>query len=710
MRVLLSVLALCLTCATYAAVITVTPGGELTVQAALDRAKPGDTVRLQPGVYHERVSFSFGGEYLKPVTLEGEPGAVIDGSTPITPDWQPATDIAPGVWRAKIPFLPFTVTADGKIVTMLDERRVDPRTVKEQRWQWPYIFQHGIEPSGWVGVKALGMYQRDTETLLIRFQDDRDPRTIPMTFAPRVPCVDISSADRCVVRGVALRNAAFGVRIEASLGSVVENCSIGPVDYGVWLDSESDRCTIRFNEIFMNPYAGANPRLPGAWDNWQAHKTGGFYDRYGVQINQSLGGHEIHDNNIHDVWDGIEDRGAPGANRGLRIHHNLISNCSDDGLEPNGAEEDCRWNDNLVEQCICGFRIKAPKVGPLYAYRNVFFSNSEDYRNYGEVELKPAFVYVYHNTCTAGAAIQSNKVFGIGTPNYHYYNNLFWCKGWWGNSGKSVDPNWKGDYNVYVRRETDPRWDTGRELAARLGLDAHSLWVTSGDPSFTDAAGRDASLKADSPARGRGVDLSSFLGKPLPGCEPGYFTGPAPDCGAVPFGSPMPKLPRTPAQVEVVPAGSWPGPEPPRVLTLIGPNLVQNGGFEEGLKGWGTPTTKTFKVAADGAAEGASRLQISATQQQETIRQTIKRLKPGGLYLLVYQSRLNTISDIRIIVRNLANAGYLAQGGAHQSKTWRRTSLTFTAPAAEVGLEISPRAQGVCELDGMSITVAPQPD
>jgi hypothetical protein len=311
---------------------------------------------------------------------------------------------------ARVAFPAFTVVAGGKIVTLLREDRVQPgKAGSEPEWEWPKLFKHGVGPSGWEGVKALALYLNGKGELLIRFQGDLDARKRAITVAPKEPCVRIAGANRCVVRGLTLRNAAYGVRIEDSLGSVVENCTIGPVDYGVWLDRGADRCTVRFNEIFMDPYAGADPKGEGAWDNWQAHKRGGHYDRFGVQIHKTAGGHEVHDNFIHDTWDGIEDRGGPGENRGLRIHHNRIVNVSDDGLEPNGAEEDCRWHDNLVQRSICGFRIKAPTVGPLYAYRNLFFDNGEDFRNYGEVQLKPATVYIYHNTC-------SGVLIGGGTP------------------------------------------------------------------------------------------------------------------------------------------------------------------------------------------------------------------------------------------------------------------------------------------------------
>jgi hypothetical protein len=714
LRPLIAVLILgCLTSTAFAATYYVSPTGArdapgtleaplASVQAALDRCQPGDTVHVLPGVYRERVDFTAGGRYAKPVTLEGEPGAILDGSTPVDLQWEPATDIAPHVYRAKVPFMPFTVLADGKIITMLSEQRTDPNTNQDPKWQWPNMLRDGCGPSKFEGVKALGIYLRKSGELLVRFGDDRDPKTVKFVLAPREPVVRISGVDRCVVRGLALRNAAYGVFLNATIGSVVEDCTIGPVDYGVWLDSGADRCTIRFCEMFMDPFSGADPRLPGAWDNWQAHKTGGFSDRYGVQIAQSVGGHEIHDNLIHDVWDGIEDRGGPGENRGMRIHHNRILTCSDDGLEPNGAEEDCEWAYNVVEHCICGFRIKAPKVGPLYAHHNIFLSNSEDYRNFGEVELKPAWVYVYHNTCTAGAAIQSNKVYAPGVPNYHYFNNLFWCRYWWGNSGPSIEPNWKGDYNVFIQREKDRRWDQTKAIAARLGIDTHSQWLTDMEPGFTDFPAGDLSLTAASPARGRGTDLKALLGKELPGLE----TGATPDCGALKFGEPMPKLPRGRGDVQVVAAGQWPGPDAVSPEPTIGPSLLANGSFERAFEGWGVSAARAFAVREGDAYDGKSYVTITNSTGQEDLRQTVTGLEKGRTYALVYWTRRCTIGDLRMIVRNPQNAAYLTNGRGNSSAGWKRSILRFTAPGPEVSLEISARAPGTCDLDAVVIGLA----
>ncbi|MCJ7752643.1 MAG: hypothetical protein MUQ65_16395, partial [Armatimonadetes bacterium] len=217
------------------------------VQEALDQAYAGDTVHLRPGLYRERVCFKHGGEHRRPVTLEGEPGAILDGSEPVTLHWEPRDDISPGVYVARTPFwsndgdapwayglhvpgapfFPFTVTADGKLVTALDERRVDPATQEDPKWHWPTSFRDGIGPyrpetdSGWEGVRALVLYRWKQQELLIRFQDDRDPSTVMITVSPTDPVVTIQGVDRCVVRGLTIQNGAKGVYIERSLGSVV---------------------------------------------------------------------------------------------------------------------------------------------------------------------------------------------------------------------------------------------------------------------------------------------------------------------------------------------------------------------------------------------------------------------------------------------------------------------------------------------------------
>ena len=540
------------------------------IQDALDQATPGTTVHLLPGVYHERVRFIEGGIANFPVTLEGERNAVIDASDNLAPDWKPADDLGPGIFKAALAAPVITVTVNGKIVTILDERRVDPENVKRvlargkntkalgvvpeniytPDWAWPVIFRKGIAPSGWEGVKALAMYSEKRKELILRIRGDIDPRMQRITLAPRFPAVTVSGVDRCVVRGITIRYGWQGVLVENSVGSVVEDCRIEITDHGVFIGNGADRCTVRFNEISQDPYAGASPHMAGWWDNWLAVKEGGFYDRTGVEIHATAGGIVVHDNYIHDDWDGIEDTGTVGENRNLDVHHNRIFRVADDGLEPNGAGENCRWHDNWVEEACCGFRIKTIKAGPLYAYRNIYFSNSEDYRCF--VPQYPARVYVYHNTSTSASAITYDKVQGVGTPNYWFLNNLFWCEQWW--SGHDLKPNWHGEDNVFVRRGQRSDWDMTKRLASDLGIDRSSIWLE-GDPGFMNASAHDVRLREDSPARGRAGDMIARTGLVLPG----YESEKKQDAGALQFGAARPEIPRKRGTFDVPTAGFVPG-------------------------------------------------------------------------------------------------------------------------------------------------------
>ncbi len=591
MKTVFALLAVFSLSAAHAAVYYVSPQGKADapgteaapfafIQDALDRAGAGDTVRLLPGVYRECVSFRNSGEFGRPVVLEGSGEAVIDAGLPQALDWRPAPDIGPGVYRAFPSEYVITLTADGKTIVMLDERQVSPEAIRRlldaheagpakgrelnwmgipvRRLSWPEIFQSGMGPYGWKGLRAVAMYRDKERDLLLRFGDGSDPRKMETRVAKKGAAITIFGVSRCVVRNLTIRNAWNAVAIEESLGSVVEHCRIRSGDHGVTLGRGAEACTIRFNEFSMDMYSDPDPRGEGAWGVWVAIKACGFNDRIAVNILKSAGFHRVYDNLVSGHWGGVQDIGGPGQNVGLDVHHNRLDLIQDDGLEPNGAEENSRWHHNIVTRSRCAIRLKCISKGPFYAYNNILYDNLEDFRNFGEPRLKKGLLYIYQNTSTADRAIYNNKIpVGIGTPNYHFFNNLFHCRGWF--EGGFAKPDWKGDFNVYIRRgEGGREWEEGMALAARQGIDRRSLWLAASPSGFSNPEAGDFSLTADSPARKRGCDLQKTLGVELPGAN-----GITPDCGALPYGEPMPRLPRPDDGKD--PAGSWPGPEAEKV-------------------------------------------------------------------------------------------------------------------------------------------------
>ncbi|MDF3128746.1 right-handed parallel beta-helix repeat-containing protein [Kiritimatiellaeota bacterium B1221] len=531
-----------------------------SIQTAIDRISPSGEVRVRSGVYFEHLQISKGGKKGQPTRITGEAGAVIDGSLPVDVHWELAADIGPGVWVTQMPFDPRTVTVDGKFLTLLNQKRVTEASGAKQDWLWTTIFKEGINSKGrgatWKGVNGLGFFISEGNRFYLRLQDQADPALSEFTFAPGTPAVTIDGASHLEFTGFGIRNSPLGIDVTNAKHVVIDQCKIGPTRDGVRLGKGSQDCVVRYSEMFQNPYSNYIPDA-NSWETWTAHKRGGWWDMRGVKIEQTQGGHEIHDNHIHHQWDGIssigwdhwkstaeERMGWKEYNQNLNVHHNLIEDMNDDALEPNSAEINGQWHDNMMRRTRCALRVKVIDVGPLYLYRNLFHQNIEDIRLYGELELNPAEVYIYHNTSTSSAAITSNKVKGIGTPNYYIYNNLFHARQWWKNSGNSVDPNWHADYNVFVRTGDHDAWEKTRDLARSLSMETNSIWREDDEPPFTSLDPLDLSLTEQSPARSAGINLEALRGRPLPGLESDAYQQAHPDAGALPYGQSMPIIPR----------------------------------------------------------------------------------------------------------------------------------------------------------------------
>ena len=543
------------------------PGGDgskakpfAKIQLGLDKAMPGDTVELAPGVYYERVKFPRSGEFGKPIRLNGPRSAIIDGSVAFTPDWKKIPDYGPNAWHTKVPaiFFPATVKNQGSglviakegLIIQLFEKRVkntqSPKNSKRTIWYAPLLMTKGIDRSGMSFIKALAMYRHKKSDVIVSFGDGRDVSKENILLSPPLPSIIIDGVDRCAVSGITIRHSWKGVYIKNSLGSVVEDCRILRSDRGVELAEGSDRCTIRFCEISMDPVFRNDPGLNGSWHAWQGHKRGGYWDRIAVNILNSKGGHQIHDNYLHNHWGGVQDY---GNNPDLNVHHNRIDEIQDDGLEPNGTEKNCKWHHNHITRCRCGFRIKCIQNGPLYAYGNIFYNNKEDFRNFRGSEYPKAVCFVYHNTSNTKRAINNNKVkMPPGSPYFHFFNNIFVCDALYGGTDAL---NWKDAGNVFFQRTKSALWQQTIDKAKKAGFKSSSKFFSHDKHGVKDFVKGDFAIAKDSPARNAGIDLTQYS---LPGVE--EFS--SRDTGAVPYGKETFKVFRNKSEVKYPPAGCWP--------------------------------------------------------------------------------------------------------------------------------------------------------
>ncbi|HYF37100.1 MAG TPA: hypothetical protein VD994_17505, partial [Prosthecobacter sp.] len=140
------------------------------------------------------------------------------------------------------------------------------------------------------------------------------------------------------------------------------------------------------------------------------------------------------------------------------------------------------------------------------------------------MDSSPAEGYIYHNTIVRGTAGVVVSLKGakqkFSTPKWHLLNNLVLSEeGFFDQYGETPPVDFTAAHNV----STGSR----RPWQSAKGRDLGSVYEAKIDH---DENGRPAKGSA---AVNAGLDLSTYLnGKPLPGCEPGYFRGLAPDAGA----------------------------------------------------------------------------------------------------------------------------------------------------------------------------------
>lgn len=572
----------------------------LTINRAAEVAGPGDTVRVGPGVYAEAVVFPRSGEPDRPIVFAGERGpdgewlTVLDRGVPLA-GWEPAPEVGEGVFRAETGSAPVTVTLGGRMLARINESHMasglgfrylampagavlagNEEVPADIRMENHLVPEHLF----WDGIEALyGFHEGKT---YIRFREGDDPRGMVLVSAesvgPRrnwpVPGTGggftIHDRGHIVIRDFCVRSAEVSVHLHGpgAVGNLVERNRLRHGRMRVLISGGASRNVVRDNEMSL-AYHGHD--RPGAWgtpDPDRDSSLAGYVYRvfkHIVGVNSSddraialRGGddNEITGNRIRDGLIGIS---VADASRAV-ISGNEISGMSSIGLHlvPAGGEGpvDCRFQDNLVYNCNINLRLHhfnaaAPGRWRTWFFRNVFLQpENRGHHVYvhwvgdegpgvlpdrGHPE-----VFFYHNTFSGGTRVLTpGRVRpGGGLPLTRFFNNVLSSPvavsgAGFRAAGREVIDVF--DRNLVVEEVIErPAW-FGEENIVDPGA---RLSRPDGSPGIR--------LAEDSPARGAGLDLSrpfSVQGRDfpaLPGMEPGYFTGDAPDLGAIPFGASVP--------------------------------------------------------------------------------------------------------------------------------------------------------------------------
>jgi|LGVF01.1.fsa_nt_gb hypothetical protein len=556
-----------------------TDGPWKTIQHAADTIEAGDKVIVKDGVYNEFVEVRTSGSPSKPITFEGERGTtgewltIIDPSTPIERGWKPAPEIGAGVYKQDLGFEPFEMMVDYKTISRITNENMNdgtgvmylalasdadypndaPQTVGWGTVKW------------WDGLEAMYGYKGSNGLTYIRFRDDDDPNTKSIRatpnggvpISPKKPGVKLLSVDHVIFKGFRIRGAYYGLAILHGSNNIVERNYITNGFAGVGIESsDSEHNIIRNNEITYNYYGYDNP---GSWQN-------GAKDEYKYGVKESLyrrhkflfrmpqririgaaGDHnELYQNNIFGSIMGVMIYGGTPT-KYTKFHNNTVYGISGFGIIIMDGQSETEYYDNLVYDCNVNlrwhhFNKEGEKERTVYIYRNKFcqpegvgkhihihwYATGGDY--------KPTF-WLYHNSFSGGAYVIYNARHNEAQtlPNVYIVNNVGSSRQFFlycqhnassfysdGNALGALDYNWVGK-GCSVQ---DAVWFGKHNIVSDV-----FMWDGDEIPDYVIPRNRGA--------RDGGIDLSrKFVLRdktfdPLPGLGPAYYSGIAPESGAV---------------------------------------------------------------------------------------------------------------------------------------------------------------------------------
>jgi hypothetical protein len=509
-----------------------------TPQRGLAAAGPGDTVRVRAGVYRGPVVFPRSGEPGRPIMLEGEDGAILDGGLPAG-GWTPAPEAGPGVYRKEFavsgwpePHRPCNLTWDNKLVLRVRETYM-------QNGEGPRRLRLPASSDEWDHVEAL--YGTAGRTTYLRRRDGRDPNGATITVGPHWEhdagaVVSIAGRNHIVVRGFTIRNGTVGVAIRrGACDNIVERNRIvggkfnvligflwseaeerglvadaaGRVDVTPWL---CHRNRVRNNDLTLDFIAPIGP-FPAVYANrqvriwhWRQFKEVGDNDREGVALCNAGDDNEVCHNRIFEHWGGVQDWsvGSSWTNQSftvpharlcqrLKVHNNELRDILDDALEPSGGEIDAEWYDNRVLRSNVAIRQKGISAGPCYIYGNRCATPGGKAVFYFADTRAP--IYIYDNVFSAATGIGMPSRQPAAAANTWWVNNVFSTDVLWSPATSLDTMATHFDYNLCAGERFRPgvAW-TNRPASAWFG--AHNTVV----PGRTLWAPGDLDLAPPSPA------------------------------------------------------------------------------------------------------------------------------------------------------------------------------------------------------------------
>ncbi len=353
--------------------IAVTP--DQSIQTALDAAKPGDTVSLAPGVYHQRVQINNSGTAEAPITLRArEPGTVtLSGAATERLAFEPVGD---DVYAASVPWEVLAVMVDGrKVMSYPSVDDVRRSTVRSQ--SGPMEGYHWNPADKRLYLKLFAGGDPRKRQVFVSDQHAAGRKVDNRDSDPRGQLIR-ALGSHVAIEGLKLHLAPdIGVLIEGD-HVAVRDCFFSGTWCGI-VNPAGASARIEHNEFTGYPNY-QNQRL------LQAHGKDSFKLLYSDStFLRGIGpGTTVRHNYIAESWDGVQ-YGRNSKEAQLRLpsdfSYNFLQNCADDAIEFDSVKErawDSRVHHNVLLDNFCSLGI-SPKLhdGDLMIDHNLVLVSPE---------------------------------------------------------------------------------------------------------------------------------------------------------------------------------------------------------------------------------------------------------------------------------------------------------------------------------------------
>ncbi len=319
-----------------------------------------------------------------------------------------------------------------------------------------------------------------------------------------------------------IRNGLKGLTVSGSSRIVVRRCRFQSVSYGV-VATVNEKGDVHGHFIADNVFEG-----PCAWP-----RTKGVEPPRAVQLTGE--GHVVCYNRIRGFADAVDTMPSVRC-AAIDVHHNEISEMTDDGIELDFSQRNVRCFRNRCTNVFQGISAQPVHGGPVYVYRNVLY-------NVGLSPFKlhnsPSGVLLYHNTVVKKGTpfllmtedpvrrvVSRNNLF-VGSADGYLIQN----------EAPMVDCDFDrdgfagGPFRIFMKWG-GARYATLDDARAKAPVYRRAVLLDAAGLAVPEDEKRQYPVGFDARLR-----LGTDAGEPLPGFG---YAGPAPDLGAIEAGDALP--------------------------------------------------------------------------------------------------------------------------------------------------------------------------